>query len=377
MPKPTKIFIGQRYGNRVVTGVVGMSPNNQLLYSFVCDCGFHGKARSTKLLNNPMHCGNCRNTKPINMVGTPTEHWDVLSSVGKDRHGALVFNCRCKFCGTEKILRGQCLRNTPEPLCAICKAAHIPTPRNDIVGQTINGWLVLAQNGTNKHGAILYQCRHLSCGNTVERTAGSILRGNLGDCASCEPQYNFISHVAFTEGTLPDGTHFLIDSDMTEAFASKRWHKKASGYIISKKRGQCKKHLSHFVLGVGDNVIVDHINRNKTDNRRDNLRIVTAEQNALNKSLSSNNTTGYVGVCWVSSNSRYVATIGKYYRKLHLGTFGDAKVAAAAYNIDAACLFGEYVGHLNDVSVPSPQFAAQIEEKCERFRQTYGGEDIG
>ena len=62
---------------------------------------------------------------------------------------------------------------------------------------------------------------------------------------------------------------------------------KDSGYIVSTGVEETQTFLHRFVLKLKhtDSVIVDHINRQKTDCRKENLRIVTVAQNTLNKTL--------------------------------------------------------------------------------------------
>ncbi|MCH7686587.1 MAG: HNH endonuclease [Planctomycetes bacterium] len=48
----------------------------------------------------------------------------------------------------------------------------------------------------------------------------------------------------------------------------------------------------------------DHINRNRLDNRDENLRFVTFSQNQINKGLSTRNTSGFKGVCFCRTTKR-------------------------------------------------------------------------
>jgi len=84
---------------------------------------------------------------------------------------------------------------------------------------------------------------------------------------------------------------------------------------------------------------VDHINGNKLDNRRKNLRICLNGSNNRNKKKYSGE---YKGVHRDKRTGRWVAQITKNYRAKHLGTFSSAEEAAIAYNKSAKILHGKY-----------------------------------
>jgi len=87
-----------------------------------------------------------------------------------------------------------------------------------------------------------------------------------------------------------------------------------------------------YLTGTMPNGVVDHINRNPSDNRWANLRVVTQFENSRNANrLAERNSTGYVGVhLW---NGKYRAKIVIKQKQVHLGTFDDALTAAAAYQV--------------------------------------------
>lgn len=75
---------------------------------------------------------------------------------------------------------------------------------------------------------------------------------------------------------------------------------------------------------------IDHINGNKADNRVENLRVVTTQENARNTKKQKNNSTGQTGVYWDKSCSKYVAIIGIDNKLKNLGRFQTASEACAA-----------------------------------------------
>lgn len=75
---------------------------------------------------------------------------------------------------------------------------------------------------------------------------------------------------------------------------------------------------------------LDHINHVKTDNRITNLRMATHKENMRNQSLSSRNTTGYIGVHFHKPLGKYCASVRVNYKLIHLGYFENIEDAAKA-----------------------------------------------
>ena len=75
-------------------------------------------------------------------------------------------------------------------------------------------------------------------------------------------------------------------------------------------------------------LVVDHINNIKTDNRLENLQLVT---NRHNSSKDTKGTSKYTGVSWHSRDKKWYANIEINRKKIHLGYFTDEAEAALAY----------------------------------------------
>lgn len=87
---------------------------------------------------------------------------------------------------------------------------------------------------------------------------------------------------------------------------------------------------------------VDHINRNRLDNRKANLRLVTRTQNEMNKAPTKLNTSGYKGVRMAKTKGKWFAFIHFQNKRLYLGTFPSKIEAAKAYNREAIKLYSGY-----------------------------------
>lgn len=75
---------------------------------------------------------------------------------------------------------------------------------------------------------------------------------------------------------------------------------------------------------------IDHVNRDRKDNRIGNLRVVSRAENMRNLPLAVNNTTGAVGVSWDRARMRWRAQIGYGRRQVSLGRYGTLEEAITA-----------------------------------------------
>lgn len=87
---------------------------------------------------------------------------------------------------------------------------------------------------------------------------------------------------------------------------------------------------------------IDHIDGNRTNNRIDNLRLVTRLQNQWNSKVRTDNTSGFKGVSWNKKAKRWAANISIGGRVTYLGMYDTAEEAHEAYAVRAKEMRGDF-----------------------------------
>lgn len=137
------------------------------------------------------------------------------------------------------------------------------------------------------------------------------------------------------------GKPFLIDDEDFSVFEASTWNVNSHGYLIG--RGKRPPLFHRVIMGEPRGMAVDHINRKVWDNRRCNLRVCTRAENAKNRGIGKNNTTGYKGVYrHFSGKYRCIIVPGKKFK--HIGMYETPQMAALAYDAAAIQEFGAFAG---------------------------------
>jgi hypothetical protein len=132
---------------------------------------------------------------------------------------------------------------------------------------------------------------------------------------------------------------FQIDEEDYELISHYVWYWDSdNGYISTHIRkyhegifiGGRTIYLHEFLLGkAGEGLEWDHVDQNKLNNCRDNIRIATYHINRQNVGLRSDNITGYPGI-YKRDNNRYRARIIVFGEQIPLGTYGSLEMAIKA-----------------------------------------------
>ena len=214
----------------------------------------------------------------------------------------------------------------------------------------------------NNRSTWLCKC---DCGNDKIAYAKLLLNG---ECKSCgclihesklkgvrkyENKYEI--HNDYSIIKTKDNKEILIDTEYLNELLNYTW-------MVDERRGSYafaiineKPIFMHrYILKAPSDMVVDHINRNKFDNRKMNLRICKHEINSKNCNIHKNNTSLVSGVNYRKDNDKWVARINDKWNRIYLGQFDTFEDA-----VDARYLAEIELGYLN----PNNPYQKQMEDK--------------
>jgi hypothetical protein len=187
-----------------------------------------------------------------------------------------------------------------------------------------------------------WKCK-CDCGGFNEVFGGKLRDGGTLSCG-CIPSENRIKRTSnfrkkhktsfkFEEDRILCTTHyndvFTIDLDDYEKIKNLSWRFLSNGYVATGLNNTTVL-LHRFILNAPSGYVVDHINHDKTDNRKSNLRICTYQENNRNKAKLESNTSGTTGVYYHKKTKKWRAQIGKNNNIICLGEFDDIEEAKIA-----------------------------------------------
>jgi len=150
-------------------------------------------------------------------------------------------------------------------------------------------------------------------------------------------------------GKYGKGKSVIVDDDDYEKLSLYRWVVNYYGYAVRsahKDIGLNATLLMHRqLLNPQKGELVDHVNGNKLDNRKSNLRLATIAENQRNRGKQRNNRSGHKGVCLLKDDQRvkkWVAQITVDGKRNRIGYYYTAEEASEAYEIASKKHFGKF-----------------------------------
>lgn len=188
------------------------------------------------------------------------------------------------------------------------------------------------------------------CGKSIEVLGLALRRGDTKSCGclklnsgkkrrtTCKYDMSREYGVGYTSNT---NKPFYFDKEDFEIIKDKCWFENDQGYIVStdrEKSGHVRLH--RLILGADEGEIVDHINCNKKDNRKSNLRYASRQTNGINRPCNKNNKLKVKGVSL--NKDKYDARIMVDGKNINLGRYENIFDAIDARKIAEQLYFGEF-----------------------------------
>lgn len=201
-----------------------------------------------------------------------------------------------------------------------------------------------------------WKCK-CDCGNIVSVTKNNLISGNSKSCGCVAPIKTTIRNQSniknndyefydlYVKGKLSNSdSYFYIDNDDFEVVNRYCWHVSTGGYAETIERGSRKRISMHrLIMSIEDKETeVDHINHNKLDNRKSNLRPCKNSENGKNKKIMNTNISGEIGVSYKASLNKWQASITSDCKRIYLGVYSDFDDAVKARKEAEKKYFGEF-----------------------------------
>ena len=133
---------------------------------------------------------------------------------------------------------------------------------------------------------------------------------------------------------LTQGKYALVDNEDFEWLSQWKWVFNNGYAVVSRYIGGGSKnakratiYMHRLINKTPSGFETDHINRNKLDNRKENLRIASKNLNSINRGLRKDNTSGYKGVGWEKRRKKWYASIMINQKSKTLGCFNNIQDA--------------------------------------------------
>ncbi len=143
------------------------------------------------------------------------------------------------------------------------------------------------------------------------------------------------------------GGTVIVDEEDVDILKTKRWWVSKHGYAQTTSAENPRKNIGMhaFLMGHIPGMEVDHINQNKLDNRRENLRFATRTQNSANRGKNKSvipASSRFKGVCFDKNRGKWLAGIKANYKRINTGRFDTEEEAALYRDLVAMAIQGEF-----------------------------------
>lgn len=335
MSKPQDLT-GQTFGDFTPIEYLGKSK-----WKCKCvKCGYETTKKQSTLMTWKNYCPECKS-----LVGKIFGDYEVLSQAETENKYEYIFHCKCIKCGAETQRTYNLLKRSNNR-CQECNSefgqrTDCKGYAEDLTGQTF-GKLTVVEYIGKKLTHSLWRCQ-CECGNYCEKTVSQLHRGTNPMCPECLKPVTLSRAMDNIVGDRSEnkvdnyGDYSVINDiilvdteDVERLLAFKRkWQISAQGYAYITDKNHEQIFIHRYLTGLPDRydpetqLIADHEDGNRLNNRKDNLRVIKKPENPINCGLYKNNTSGCKGVSWLERLGKWQVNIQYQKKNYYLGVYSD------------------------------------------------------
>lgn len=174
-----------------------------------------------------------------------------------------------------------------------------------------------------------------------------------------------IVYVYTTHSNCEVSGYFIIDKSDLDTVIVRKWRLWKGRFFTGVKQ---PIYLTDFLIpDKPKNCVIDHINQKPYDNRRCNLRVTTQSNNTKNRTLMTNNISGFAGIWFDKSRNKWCAEIKTNYIKCFLGRYSDLEDACFVRLVAENIMFGEYRSTTNDLRLVPLANSSKNKDKLQKY----------
>lgn len=272
---------------------------------------------------------------------------DYISPKGKHLTQWL---CQCE-CGNQIIVLGNRLKslNVKSCGCDTGKQYKNNSQYKNLYGQQF-GFLVPIEYMGHSKWKCECHCGRKNCKKIKITSTKNLKNGDTKTCGCVnENRYKLSPNgcVGYTAKEEP----FYFDLDDYNKIKDIYWRITNVGYVVGSKEGKIVL-MHRIVMDAPDyknqKLDVDHINHCTVDNRKNNLRLISHQQNLMNQKVNCNNKCKHKGIYYDKKRNKWRAEIEFNQKKYRLGRFDTIEEAIEVRKQAEKELFGEFVYQENN-----------------------------
>jgi hypothetical protein len=325
-----KDLTGMKFGR--LTVLYRDENNKEGRATWMCECSCENKTlklvTGKQLLNGSIvSCGCKKKERKRNLINQIFGRWTVIERDNNSKKSKWICKCSCELNTIRSV--DECnLINGSSQSCGCLNRKISSLRSNNPIGLKFNRLTVKYKYGVNDKGISLWYCE-CDCGGFNIVTYGNLNAEHVQSCGCLKNEVIhqresniYIKYDNFYKCYTLDGKEFEIDECDYNKVKDYCWYLTSKNYVATRINNKTL-FIHKLIMDANDNQIIDHEDRDPTNNKRSNLRFATRSQNNVNIKIRKDNTSGVTGVSYRKDTNKWISRINFNKIRMELGAFDE------------------------------------------------------